>query len=126
MMYCNRCRRNTNCNMCTNLVYAPNVLIIILNRGKGKEFDIKLNFKEDLDITSYIEMSNSGTVYKLIGVITHLGESSMSGHFIAFCKDPFDNQWYKFNDAIVTPVNDFKKDVIDFGMPYLLFFQKGN
>ena len=71
-------------------------------------------------------MSNSGTVYKLIGVITHLGESSMSGHFIAFCKDPFDNQWYKFNDAIVTPVNDFKKDVIDFGMPYLLFFQKGN
>ena len=126
MMYCNRCRRNTNCNMCTNLVYAPNVLIIILNRGKGKEFDIKLNFKEDLDITSYIEMSNSGTVYKLIGVITHLGESSMSGHFIAFCKDPFDNQWYKFNDAIVTPVNDFKKDVIDFGMPYLLFFKKGN
>ena len=126
MMYCNRCKRNTNCNMCTNLVYAPNVLIILLNRGKGKQFDIKLNFKEDLDITNYIEMPNSGSLYKLIGVITHLGESSMSGHFIAFCKDPFDNKWYKFNDAIVTPVIDFKKEVIDFGMPYLLFFQKCN
>ena len=123
-MYCNRCKRSTICNMCTNLVYAPNVLIIILNRGKGKQFDIKLNFREDLDITGYIEITTSGTLYKLIGVITHLGESSMSGHFIAFCKDPFDNKWYKFNDAIVTPVKDFQKEVIDYGMPYLLFFQK--
>ena len=126
VMYCNRCKRNTNCTMCTNLVYAPNVLIIILNRGKGKEFDVKLNFREELDITNYIEMTNTGTLYRLIGVITHLGESGMSGHFIAFCKDPFDKKWYKFNDAIVTPVVDFQKEVIDFGMPYLLFFQKCN
>ena len=50
----------------------------------------------------------------------------MSGHFIAFCKDPDDFKWYKFNDAIVTPVIDFQKEVIDFGMPYLLFYQKNN
>ena len=125
-MFCNRCQRNTNSNICTNLVYAPNILIIILNRGKGKEFDVKLNFREDLDISNYVEINNTGTLYKLIGVITHLGESGMSGHFIAFCKDPDDFKWYKFNDAIVTPVIDFQKEVIDFGMPYLLFYQKNN
>ena len=51
----------------------------------------------------------------------------MSGHFIAYCKSYFHsdkNKWYKFNDAIVSPVNDFKTEVIDFAMPYLLFYQK--
>ena len=65
-------------------------------------------------------------MYKLIGVITHLGESSMSGHFIAFCKDPLNGKWYKYNDEIVDEVNDFKKEVIDFAKPYLLFYQKNN
>ena len=123
-MFCNNCQKSTNCNICTNLVYGPNILILILNRGKGKQFDVKLNFVEELDLTSYIEFKNTGVKYKLIGVITHLGESGMSGHFIAFCKDPLNFEWYKFNDAIVSPVSDFKKEVIDFGMPYLLFYQK--
>ena len=30
------------------------------------------------------------------------------------------------NDSIVNPVNDFKKDVIDKAVPYLLFYQKIN
>ena len=125
-MFCNVCQRSTNCNICTNLVYGPNILILILNRGKGKEFDVKLNFREDLDLTNYVEEKSFGCKYQLIGVITHLGESGMSGHFISFCKDPFTFKWYKFNDAIVSLVEDFKKEVIDFGMPYLLFYQKEN
>ena len=48
----------------------------------------------------------------------------MSGHFIAYCKDPITGKWNKFNDAIVDEVKDFQKDVIDFGMPYLLFYEK--
>ena len=123
-MYCNICRRTADCNMCTNLAFGPNVLIIILNRGKGKEFDVKLNFGEDLNLYNYIELKETGVNYKLIGVITHLGESGMSGHFIAFCKDPESLKWYKFNDAIVTPVVDFQKEVVDYGMNYLLFYQK--
>ena len=50
----------------------------------------------------------------------------MSGHFIAFCRDPNNNTWYKFNDAIVSPVENFKSEVIDYAMPYLLFYQKEN
>jgi len=125
-MYCNKCQISTPCNICTNLVYGPNILIIILNRGQGKQFDVKLNFYEDLNLNNYIEIKQTGVNYKLIGVITHLGESGMSGHFIAFCKDPDEKKWYKFNDAIVSPVENFKSEVIDYAMPYLLFYQKEN
>ena len=123
-MFCNNCQTSTACRVFTNLVFGPNILIIILNRGKGKEFDVKLNFGEDLNLDNYIEKKETGVHYKLIGVITHLGESGMGGHFIAFCKDPISLKWYKFNDAFVSPVEDFKKEVIDFGMNYLLFYQK--
>ena len=123
-MYCNICQISTPCNICTNLVYGPNILIIILNRGQGKQFDVKLNFYEELNLNNYIEKPETGVNYKLIGVITHLGESGMSGHFIAFCRDPNNNNWYKFNDAIVSPVENFKSEVIDYAMPYLLFYQK--
>ena len=50
----------------------------------------------------------------------------MGGHFIAYCKDFWTNQWLKYNDAIVSYVNNFKNEVIDFAMPYLLFYQKKN
>ena len=123
-MYCNICQISTPCNICTKLVYGPNILIIILNRGQGKQFDVKLNFYEELNLNNYIEKPETGVNYKLIGVITHLGESGMSGHFIAFCRDPENNNWYKFNDAIVSPVENFKNEVIDYAMPYLLFYQK--
>ena len=123
--FCNNCNGLNEANMISNLITGPEVLIIILNRGKGIEFDVKLNFTEVLDLSNYIQKKETGCKYQLIGVITHLGESSMSGHFIAYCRDPINNaSWYKYNDAIVSDVSDFKKEIIDFAMPYLLFYQK--
>ena len=63
-------------------------------------------------------------IYELYGVVTHLGESGAGGHFVASCKSPCDNKWYRFNDAMVSPINDIKSEIIDFGMPYLLFYKK--
>ena len=123
--FCNNCKGLNEAIMTTNLITGPEVLIIILNRGKGIEFNVKINFTEVLDLSNYIEQKDNGCMYQLIGVITHLGESSMSGHFIAYCRDPINKtSWYKYNDAIVSDVSDFKKEIIDFAMPYLLFYQK--
>ena len=111
--------------MCTNLVTGPEILIILLNRGHGIEFNIKINFLEQLNLFNYIQLKDTGYNYQLIGVITHIGESSMSGHFIAYCKDPISQTlWHKYNDAMVNEVSDFQKEVINFAMPYLLFYQK--
>ena len=125
-MYCNNCKINCNGMMCTNLVTGPEILILILNRGQGIQFNVKINFYEDLNLYNYIEYKNTGFNYKLIGVITHIGESGMSGHFIAYCRDPITFQWNKYNDSIVSPVNNFQTEVINFAMPYLLFYQKIN
>ena len=127
-MFCNYCRQNTNCKMCTCLTIGPEILILLLNRGQGIEFNVKINFMEDLDLTNYIQYKNTGVKYKLIGVITHIGESGMGGHFIAYCKDPISKSWNKYNDAIVSDVQeqDFQKEVINFAMPYLLFYQKSS
>ena len=127
-MYCNYCKQNTNCNMYTCLTTGPEILILLLNRGQGIEFNVKIYFMEDLDLSNYIQLNNTGAKYKLIGVITHIGESGMSGHFIAYCKDPISQSWNKYNDAIVSEVQDqdFQKEVINFAMPYLLFYQKSS
>ena len=124
-MYCNYCKHTYASSMCTKLATGPEILIIILNRGQGIQFNVKLNFSEKLNLQDYIELKDTGYQYDLFGVITHIGESSMSGHFIAYCKDLWDNNtWYKYNDAIVEKVGDFKTEVVDFAMPYLLFYKK--
>ena len=123
-MFCNFCNAQLPASYQTILYTTPEILIIVLNRGKGIEFNIKLEFFEDLNLMNYVFFKQTGVVYKLIGVVTHLGESGASGHFISCCKSPIDNKWYKYNDDIVSKVTDFKKEVIDFAMPYILFFQK--
>ena len=126
-MYCNYCKQTCNSSMRTILATGPEILIIILNRGQGIQFKVKLNFFEELNLETFIEMKQTGCNYRLIGVITHLGESGMGGHFISYCKDPISTgNWYRYNDSIVTPVENFKSEVIDFAMPYLLFYQKIN
>ena len=123
-MYCNYCKRTCSNSMCTLLTTGPEILILLLNRGKGIEFNVKINFVDNLNLANYIQFNNTGCNYKLIGVITHMGESGMGGHFIAYCLDPISKNWHKYNDEIVTPVHDFQKEVIDYAMPYLLFYQK--
>ena len=123
-MYCNYCKQTSGSTMCAFLSVTPDVLIIILNRGKGIEFNVKINFFEDLNLENFVEHKETGCNYKLIGVITHLGGNDMNGHFIAYCKDPISKDWYQYNDAIVNPVSNFQNDVINYAMPYLLFYQK--
>ena len=123
-MYCNNCKITCACYMRTILATGPEIFILLLNRGKGIQFEVKLNFTEYLDLSNYIQFKETGYYYRLIGVITHIGGNDMSGHFIAFCRDPLSEKWHKYNDAIVTEVVDFQSEVIDFCMPYLLFYQK--
>ena len=124
-MYCNTCNRSENATYQNYIANCPEVIIIILNRGQGIQFKVKCEFTEFLDIKNYVKYhNNTSCQYKLIGVVTHMGESGSSGHFVAFCKSPIDNQWYNYNDDLCFLVNNFKEQVIDYAMPYILFYQK--
>ena len=104
-------------------------MTIILNRGKGLEFQVEFKYPLFLNIDKYvIDNSQNNNNYELICVLTHLGPSGMSGHFIAFCKSPNNDKWYCYNDATVTEIdNPTENDNGEFeSVPYVLFYQKCN
>jgi len=122
--YCDRCGNN-NAQLIskTRLFTLPIYLIILLNRGKGIEFNIKINFPEYLD-TNQLAMNPNGQ-YILYGVVKHFGDNSSSGHFASYCRSPIDNSWYFYNDAIVAPINETEKGTIqENGLTYILFYKK--
>ena len=124
-MYCNTCGKTENACYQNYICDCPEIMIIILNRGQGIQFKIKLEFTEFLNIQNYVRNNNNNSCnYKLIGVVTHMGENGANGHFIAFCISPINDQWYNYNDDLCFLVNNFKEQVIDYAMPYILFYQK--
>ena len=124
--HCNICKQLWDSLYTSRIYSGPNVLVLILNRGKNNIYNVKLNFTETIDITQFVLAKIERMVYKLVGVITHYGQSGPNAHFMAFCKSPIDNKWYRYNDAIVTEVKNLQRDVIDFGTPYILFYRKEN
>jgi len=123
--YCNICKQSFDSNYCSKIYISPNILILILNRGKGNMYDVKLEFNEIIDITQFVLRNDySQLIYNLYGVITHIGQSGPNAHFIASCKSPIDNKWYRYNDSIVNPIENLQKEIIDFGTPYILFYHK--
>jgi len=123
--YCNICKTLCDSEYTSKIYISPNVLILILNRGKGNIYQVKLDFQERIDITQYvIKKDKPQLIYNLYGVITHIGQSGPNAHFVASCKSPIDHNWYRYNDSMVNVITDIQKEVIDFGTPYILFYQK--
>ena len=123
--YCLNCKQLYDTEFTCRIYSTPNILILILSRGKYNEYNIKLDFNETLDLTQFVEVKDHPQIiYNLYGVITHVEQSGSKTQFIAFCKSPINNKWYKYNNAIVNPVEDVQKEIINFGTPYMLFYQK--
>ena len=121
-IYCNKCKRMCNSINRTILYKTPNILVLILNRGKGNSFECEIEFSsnEILDLSQYNIISpDSPKKYNLFGIISHIGESSDEGHFIAYCKH-FDDNWYMFNDSIAKTVGE---NELTNGVPYILFYR---
>jgi ubiquitin C-terminal hydrolase len=81
------------------------------------------NFPQNLDLTKIV--LNNSQIYELQSVIKHFGDSSSSGHFIAYCRAPipnFHNNWYCYNDSIVVQANNWD-DIVNNGDTYILFYQ---
>ena len=120
-IYCNECGKTYDALYQTVLYSMPNYLIINLNRGKNAVFQCTVKFPELLKLHSYVVFQGGKTVFQLTAVICHHGPSSMSGHFIAYCRHHKDNSWYIYNDSIVQKCKG-NKDYLN-GMPYILFYK---
>ena len=121
--YCNKCKSLQNSNYCTLLYNVPTILILVLNRGKNNnDFKEKVNFDTKIDIGNFLQDKNDLGLYYLIGVVVHVGESSMNGHFFAYCRSHFTSPWYKYNDSIVSLSSE--NEIYSVGNPYILFYHK--
>ena len=123
--YCNICKQLADSKYTSKIFMSSNILILILNKGKNNIYNVKLDFTEKIDITQFVLKKDAlQMIYNLYAVITHIGKSGPNAHFVAACKSPVDNKWYRYNDAFVTAISNVQKDIIDYGTPYILFYKK--
>jgi hypothetical protein len=63
--------------------------------------------------------------YDLYAVCYHQGDTLETGHYTAACKNPYDQQWYKFDDQRVSLINgeDVSEKIIN-NEAYMLFYQR--
>jgi ubiquitin C-terminal hydrolase len=123
-IYCNHCHSSSNAYMYPKLCFTPKILVLVLNRGRGNIYQVKVDYPQYFDISPFVPMYAQYKKYELIGVITHLGESGPGGHFIAICKSRIDKQWYLFNDQTTTKCTF--NDALNKGTPYILFYHYCN
>ena len=120
-IYCNECGKLFDAFYGTYLYSMPNYLIINLNRGKNAVYQCNVKFPEILNLYNHVKLNQKNCVFQLQSVICHIGPSSMGGHFIAYCRHYKDNNWYKYNDSMVTKCTSHNEYLN--GMPYILFYK---
>lgn len=60
-------------------------------------------------------------VYDLYAICNHHGQDLQSGHYTAFCRNPYNAQWYCFDDTRVDEVNETN---LVTSAAYMLFYQR--
>lgn len=108
------------------------------NSSEEDSFKLYKKFKEEQNIIDekehdenlwkeFDEKNKTTGNYELVGVITHKGRSSDSGHYVAWTHDKGEN-WLKFDDDLVTKQNI--DDILnlrgggDWHMAYYLIYRK--
>lgn len=72
---------------------------------------------------------NMSGLYELVAVLTHIGRSSDSGHYMSWVRDQHDSDlWWKFDDDKVSSVNAEEVLKLDGGgdwhMAYLCVYKE--
>uniref|UniRef100_A0A8C6UIT7 Ubiquitin carboxyl-terminal hydrolase n=1 Tax=Neogobius melanostomus TaxID=47308 RepID=A0A8C6UIT7_9GOBI len=79
---------------------------------------------EGLDMRPFLakESPSQVSTYDLLSVICHHGTAG-SGHYIAYCQNVINGQWYEFDDQYVTEVHE---TVVQNAEAYVLFYRKSS
>ena len=124
-MYCNICRDLKDADYQSMLYSTPPIMAIVLNRGRANlDFQEKFIFGTELNIEKYLHNDEKKGKYYLISMVVHFGESSMSGHFMAYCRMDKDSKWFCYNDAFVSECKEDFDEIIKRGTPYILFYHQ--
>ena len=125
--YCPKCKEHQLAEKKMEIFTCPEILILHLKRFKNNsKLGNTVNFPiEGLDMGKYItynEIETKDNIYDLFAVANHFG-GLHGGHYIAYCKNNFENKWYEFNDSYVSEIDENK---IVSKSAYVLFYKKRN
>ncbi|KAG5877817.1 hypothetical protein JTB14_004121 [Gonioctena quinquepunctata] len=73
------------------------------------------------------QSTSADNMYDLYAVCYHHGCDLETGHYTAACKNPYDNQWYLYDDAKVINLSRESSDISSLlvnNSAYILFYQK--
>lgn len=100
--YCPRCKEHRRASKKFELWKTPDILVIHLkrfSRNLRDKLEILVDFPvEGLDLSSRVSMRDDGKslTYDLFAVDNHYGGLA-GGHYTAFAKNFYDNNWYEYN-----------------------------
>ena len=123
--FCEKCNCNSPSFFGMEILNAPDILIIFINRVINNQyFNNLLDFPTNLYFKDYVlEDKNLNNNFELIGVINHTGSASF-GHYTADCKNFIDNKWYYFNDSWISYSEYNKKKERNLSSTVLILFYK--
>ncbi|RXN00577.1 Ubiquitin carboxyl-terminal hydrolase 33 [Acipenser ruthenus] len=130
MYSCEKCKKLRNGVKFCKVQSLPEILCIHLKRFRHElMFSTKIGTHvsfplEGLDLQPFLakDCAAQTTSYDLLSVICHHGTAS-SGHYIAYCRNDLNNQWYEFDDQSVTEVSESS---VQNAEAYVLFYKKSN
>ncbi|CAF0845967.1 unnamed protein product, partial [Brachionus calyciflorus] len=116
--YCDNCNSKSNAIRRTKISALPPILNLQLmrfvydrNSGHKKKLSNRVKFSETLDLNSLIENNKcQNQLYNLGAILMHVGKSAYSGHYTAQIKNFKTNDWFNFNDEIITKIK--KKNLL--------------
>lgn len=108
--FCDNCRQKTDAKRCTKISRLPPILNLQLlrfvydrNSGTKKKLSNKVKFCENLELSSLVEDQTNAT-YHLGAILLHVGKTAYSGHYTAQIKKFQTNEWFNFNDEVITKI----------------------
>ncbi|XP_034520558.1 ubiquitin carboxyl-terminal hydrolase 20 isoform X3 [Ailuropoda melanoleuca] len=130
MYSCERCKKLRNGVKYCKVLRLPEILCIHLKRFRH---EVMYSFKisshvsfplEGLDLRPFLakECTSQITTYDLLSVICHHGTAG-SGHYVAYCQNVINGQWYEFDDQYVTEVHE---TAVQTAEAYVLFYRKSS
>ena len=122
-IFCQKCQTENKCFKITSIYTSPKTLIISLNLKTEFQRQIKFNLEEYLNLTKYVKATNQ-YIYDLIGIVAC---DLQTGQYIAFCKNPINNQWYEYiEDLVILVKNNIINVINNSFFPCILFYQNKN
>ncbi|KAF1972356.1 UCH-domain-containing protein [Bimuria novae-zelandiae CBS 107.79] len=126
--YCSRCKELRRATKTLEIWTAPDILVVHLKRFSSHrvfrdKVDALVDFPiEGLDLSERVGLSEGkDLVYDLFAVDNHYGGLG-GGHYTAYAKNFFDQQWYEYNDSIVSKKSNPEQVVSP--AAYLLFYRR--